>query len=201
MSVHWDCGSVDTDSPNTPADNIEQFLELVKTLGASCPDIILCHCGAGPGMTDAEVDYWKSNLMDVIFGDSTYDHVYFDLAGMQIVGVGKSVRNLIDWFGVDLTSTGSAIRDYIQNYPDRFLFGTDSDNGEVEETQLVDADGNPVLDEAGSAEWRFGLVDSLGSIADYETFMSFPDSSGAALAESDKELVRWDNALFLGITP
>lgn len=188
VSVHWNAGSVDSSSTVSASDNRIQFLELVAALQSewACPNIILCHCGAGPDPEDAAdfADYQAFILL--LLTEPAFEKVYFDLAGMQVgAETGeKQIWNLYDPLDRNTrTDLGDFIRDMIQVAPHRFLVASDIDNASA--ADWTDRGGNV----------RIGVDNYIASYTSYETFLESADNFGNSLSDAELELVMWRNAL------
>lgn len=145
VSVHWEFGLTDDIETWPPETNFEELLALlddVKSNTGADLKLIVCHVGVGPANAADETDIWARRdlfqawkvRIDHLLAN--YSELRFDLAGMQL-GIGSYERgNLYRLVDASLAYTplGLVILDWLRDYPDRFLIGTDCDNGEDVDT-------------------------------------------------------------------
>lgn len=184
MQMHWEFGSVNDPENRTPAQNFDQLLGFlnafpnvpVRGYAYSDPSgpiplkVILCHCGAGPSWPQPpEVQAaWEERMLYLL---TTYENVYFDLAGMQVTAGGEL------YAAGAPQPLGAFLLDCIATYPTRFLLGYDT------ETRFYnDADG------------RWGVSSYIKSIPHYEDFLGMESFNRVYLTETQKSLVRSGNA-------
>jgi len=128
---HWDLGAVDAggSSIDTNWDDFQELLDHVAASGFNV-NIILGHCGTGPGGASLERDRIDAYLEKLDYMLDTYPRLYFDIAGMCHV----PSYDLYDPLGP--TDLGSAIAERIRTWPDRFILGFDVEN--YNSTEYID---------------------------------------------------------------
>lgn len=144
VQVHWNIASMDPNYTTvSPTQSFSQLREVLDAFPNIHPrllpqrvdpmplKIILAHCGAGPDanlLSPANRFYDFSNFLATYErwldeALEAYPNLYFDLAGMQI---DKEVECLYDSITNTKTRLGELLIRKINDWPDRFLVGTDT---------------------------------------------------------------------------